>query len=68
VTFGKLAEYARTLGKGSHVMIQGVVRTREYERDGLKQRVFELRADTIGKLDRAERRQDNEIDPDASDS
>jgi single-strand DNA-binding protein len=68
VIFGKLAEYARTLGKGSHVMIQGAVRTREYERDGLKQRVFELRADTIGKLDRAERRRDNEIDPDASDS
>jgi hypothetical protein len=29
------------------VMVQRVVRTREYERDGLKHRVFELRGDTI---------------------
>jgi single-stranded DNA-binding protein len=67
VTFGgKLAEYARTLGRGSHVMVQGAVRTREYDRDGVKQRVFELRADTVGKLDRAERRQDADIEPDPS--
>ena len=39
-TSGKLAEYARTLGKGSHVMVQGAVRTREYERDGVKHRLF----------------------------
>ena len=56
---GKLAEYARTVGRGSHVMVQGSVRTREFEQDGVKQRVFELRADTIGKLDRAERREPN---------
>ena len=35
VTFGKLAEYTRTLTKGSYVMVQGAVRTREYERDGI---------------------------------
>ena len=29
---------------------------REYERDGAKHRMFEVRADTIGKLDRTERR------------
>ena len=57
VLFGKLAEYGRTLAKGSHVMVQGSVRTREYEKDGLRQRVFELRAETLGKLDRAERRE-----------
>ena len=33
VTFGKLAEYTRTLAKGSYVMVQGAVRTREFERD-----------------------------------
>ena len=43
----KLAEYVRTLGKGSHAIVQGAVRTREYDRDGMKQRVFELRADTM---------------------
>ena len=66
VAFGKLAEYARSLTKGSHLMVQGPVRTREYERDGVKQRVFELRADTIAKLDRAERRQDTEVEPEDS--
>ena len=49
-------------------MVQGAVRTREYERDGVKQRVVEIRADTIGKLDRAERRLDTDVDPDASDA
>jgi single-strand DNA-binding protein len=54
VLFGsRLAEYGRTLAKGSHVMVQGPVRSREYEKDGVKHRVFELRADTIGKLNRA---------------
>ena len=68
VTFGKLAEYARTLSKGSHLMVQGAVRTREYERDGVKHRIFELRAETIAKLDRAERRQENDVEPDGTDS
>ena len=68
VSFGKLAEYTRTLPKGSYVMVQGAVRTREYERDGMKHRVVELRADTIGKLDRAERRLDSDVDPDANDA
>ena len=67
-TFGKLAECARTLSKGSHVMIQGPVRSRVHERDGIKHRVFELRADTIAKLDRAERRQEAEGDTDVSDN
>lgn len=60
VTFGKLADYARTLLKGTHVMVQGSLRSREYESDGVKHRIFELRADTIAKLDRAERREPQE--------
>jgi single-strand DNA-binding protein len=54
--FGKLADYAKTLPKGSHVLVQGSLRTREYDRDGVTHRVVELRADSIGKLDRAVRR------------
>ena len=68
VTFGALAEYAQTLSKGSHLMVQGPVRSREYERDGVKHRIFELRADTIAKLDRAVRRRDADSDADVSDS
>jgi len=62
VAFGKLAEYAKTLAKGTHVMIQGTLRSREYEKDGVSHRVFELRADTIAKLDRAERREERETE------
>ncbi len=49
-------------------MVQGAVRTREYERDGAKHRIVEVRADTIGKLDRAERRSDTEVNSDESDT
>ena len=54
VTFGKLAEYTRTLPKGTHLMVQGSLRSREYESNGVERRIFELRADTVAKLDRAE--------------
>src|SRR5687767_10663605 len=64
VTFGKLAEYARTLTKGTHLMVQGSIRTREYRRDGQNHRVCELRADTVAKLDRAERRQEADAEVD----
>jgi hypothetical protein len=46
------------------VIVQGAVRTREYERDGTKQRIVEVRPDTIGRLDRAERRPDTEANSD----
>src|SRR5438105_2384969 len=60
VAFGKLAEYAKTLTKGTHVMVQGSLRSREYDKDGISHRVSELRADAIAKLDRAEHRQSDE--------
>jgi single-strand DNA-binding protein len=47
VAFGKLAEYAKTLTKGTHVMVQGLLRSREYEKDGVSRRVSEVRAKTI---------------------
>jgi single-strand DNA-binding protein len=68
VSFASVAEYSRTLPKGSYVLVQGTVRTREYERDAVKRRVVELRADTIGKLDRAERRRQGDIEPDSADA
>ena len=64
VLFGRLPEYGRTLSCGSHVMVQGSVRTREYEENSVRHRIFELRADSISKLDRAERREPGEPGPD----
>jgi single-strand DNA-binding protein len=63
VSFAGVAEYAATLPKGSHVLVQGTLRSREYEKDGVKHRVFELRADTIGKLDRAVHKQNGDPEP-----
>ena len=49
-------------------MVQGALRTREYERDGAKHRIVEVRADAIGKLDRAERCREAEDEPDSADA
>ena len=68
IVFGRQAEFTRTLTKGWYVMVQGTVRTREYEREGVKCRVVEVRADTISKLDRAERRAEAERAPEAGDA
>ena len=38
------------------------IRAREYEKDGVKQKVFECRLESILKLDRAERRGENELE------
>jgi single-strand DNA-binding protein len=63
VAFGKLAEFAGALKKGAHVAIEGELRSHEYdrqlvvgaERTTVTQRVWEIRVDTILKLDRAAR-------------
>ena len=62
VSFGKLADFAATLKKGAHVQVEGELRGREYEKDGVKHRVFECRLESILKLDRAERRGADESD------
>jgi single-strand DNA-binding protein len=62
VSFGKLADFAATLKKGAHVQVEGELRGREYEKDGVKHKVFECRLDSILKLDRAERRGSDESD------
>ena len=61
-SFGKLADFAATLKKGAHVQVEGELRSREYEKDGAKHRVFERRLESILKLDRAERRGADESD------
>jgi single-strand DNA-binding protein len=62
VSFGKLADFAATLKKGAHVQVEGELRGREYEKDGVKHKVFECRVESILKLDRAERRGENELE------
>ncbi|MDQ2948225.1 MAG: single-stranded DNA-binding protein [Acidobacteriota bacterium] len=61
IVWGKLGELAKTLLKGAHVQIEGELRSREYvEKVGekknkveVKRRVWEIRTQSILKLDRA---------------
>ena len=58
IVWGKLAEYAKSLTKGSHLQIEGEIRSREYadkKNGNAKRRVWEVRVDSILKLDRAEK-------------
>ena len=58
VVFGKLSEFAGTLKKGAHIQVEGELRSREYDskKTDSKQRIWEVRVDSILKLDR--RRED----------
>ena len=61
VAFGKLADFACNLAKGAHVLVEGELRCHEYQREvavgtqktTLTQRVWEIRVDSVLKLDRA---------------
>jgi single-strand DNA-binding protein len=61
VVFGELADFAGTLSKGAHVAIEGELRSHEYQREvaagtqktTLPQPVWEIRVDSLLKLDRA---------------
>lgn len=53
----KFSDFAATLKKGAHVQVEGPLRSREYEKDSVKHRVLECKAESILKLDRAERQE-----------
>ena len=59
VAWGKLADFAATLTKGMHLLIEGDIRQREYAQrgdgvhgDAIKKTVTEIRIASITKLDR----------------
>lgn len=80
IAWGKLGEWAAQLTKGSHLQLEGELRSREWVEHvpvgekskktvDVKRRVWEVRVDSILKLDRAERDQadtDPAITPDNS--
>jgi single-strand DNA-binding protein len=64
VVFSRLSEFAGTLTKGTHVQVEGELRSREYvskktggksKKTETKQRIWEIRVASILKLDRAEK-------------
>jgi single-strand DNA-binding protein len=58
----QVTDFAATLKKGAHVQVEGELRAREYEKDGVKHKIFECRLESILRLDRAERRASDEAD------
>ena len=64
VVWGRLAEYAKTLTKGTHVAVEGELRSRERvdKKTDAKQRVWEVRVASILKLDRAEKASPEEVE------
>ena len=68
VAFGKLAEFAASFTKGAHVAVEGELRSHEYQRDvalgtqttSIPQRVWEIRVDSVLKLDRGAKRESND--------
>ena len=55
VVFNKLGEFAAKLKKGAHIMVEGELRSRKYEssKTNSEQTIWEIRVDSILKLDRA---------------
>jgi len=57
VVFGKLGEFAAKLQKGAHIQVEGELRSRKYDstKTGSEVTVWEIRVNSILKLDRAQK-------------
>ncbi len=57
VVFGKLGEFAATLKKGAHIQVEGELRSRKYDskKSNSEQTIWEIRVNSILKLDRAQK-------------
>jgi single-strand DNA-binding protein len=55
VVFGKLGEFAATLKKGAHIQVEGELRSRKFtsSKTNSEQTIWEIRVNSILKLDRA---------------
>ena len=67
VVFGKLGEFAATLKKGAHIQVEGELRSRKYNstKTDSEQTIWEIRVNSILKLDRAEKASPEEQDADS---
>jgi single-strand DNA-binding protein len=66
VVFSKLGEFASTLKKGAHIQVEGELRSRKYDskKTNSEQTVWEIRVNSILKLDRAAKATAEEQDED----
>lgn len=47
------AAFAADIKKGAHLQVEGELRSREYQKDGVTHRIVEIRTKSVLKLDRA---------------
>lgn len=66
VAWGKLAESAAKLQTGAHLLVEGEIRTREYDKDGVTHRISEVYADSIKTLDRTNGRTEEPVAADST--
>src|ERR1700685_4231348 len=59
----RLASFAAALKRGSHLQVEGSLRSREFDKDGVRHCVSEIRVSSIIKIDRGQR-QTESIVPD----
>ena len=58
IVWGKLGEFAQKIQKGTHLAVEGELQSREFtdkKHNDVKHRIWEVRATSILKLDRAEK-------------
>lgn len=68
VAFGKLANSAKPLTKGAYIEVEGELYSREYtDKSSNKRRVWEVRATSLNKLERAPRQTGEVLDSPAED-
>jgi single-strand DNA-binding protein len=53
--WGRLGEYAAAIKKGAHICVEGELRSREYESNGIKVRTFEIVANSMISLRASQR-------------
>jgi single-strand DNA-binding protein len=57
----KLASFAAAFKRGAHLQVDGSLRTREFDKDGVRQRVSEIRVSSIVKIDKAQRQTESNV-------
>jgi single-strand DNA-binding protein len=57
----KFARFAAGFKRGTHLQLDGSLRSREFDKDGVRHRVSEIRVSSIIKIDRAERHTESSI-------
>jgi len=65
IAFGRLAESAKVLTKGTYVEVEGQLQSREYVSGQTKRRISEVRARSIAKLEHTPRSAAEHLDAEA---